>query len=69
MYLYTGAFFSAFFLLMTQTQQKIKNIKISLESHEVLKKHCMKHGLKIHKFLEKLILETCKEKKDVYGEN
>jgi hypothetical protein len=48
---------------------KIKNLKISIESHEMLKKHCMKNGLKIHKFVEKLILDNCQEKKDIYGEN
>jgi hypothetical protein len=49
--------------------KKIKNLKISIEAHEMLKKHCEKKGLKIYKFLENLILETCKEKKDIYGEN
>jgi hypothetical protein len=49
--------------------KKIKNIKISVESHEVLKKYCDKKGIKIYKFLENLILEKCKEKKDLYGEN
>ena len=34
---------------------KIKNIKISPESHKTLKMYCEKHGLKIYKFLEKLI--------------
>jgi hypothetical protein len=48
---------------------EIKNLKISIESHEMLKKHCMKNGLKIHKFVEKLILDNCQEKKDIYGEN
>jgi hypothetical protein len=47
---------------------KIKNLKISETSHSVLKKYCMKHGLKIHKFLEKLIDENCQEKQDIYGE-
>lgn len=47
---------------------KIKNIKISPESHEILKKHCEKHGLKIYKFLEKLIEDNCKEVTDIYGE-
>jgi len=47
---------------------KIKNLKISEESHAVLKKYCNKKGLKIHKFLENLIIETCSEKKDLYGE-
>lgn len=47
---------------------KIKNIKISPESHEVLKKYCEKHGLKIYKYLEKLIEDNCKESTDIYGE-
>jgi hypothetical protein len=47
---------------------KIKNIKISPESHELLKKHCEKNGLKIYKFLEKLIEENCQEVRDIYGE-
>jgi len=46
----------------------IKNLKISEESHTILKKYCQKRGLKIHKFLENLIIETCSEKKDLYGE-
>ena len=54
---------------MEKTLNNIKNIKISTESHLLLKKHCNKHGLKIHKFLEKLIFEKCKEIKDVYGED
>ena len=29
----------------------------------------MKKGLKIHKFIENIILETCSDKKDLYGEN
>jgi len=48
---------------------KIKNLKISEESHQILKKHCIKKGLKIHKFIEQLIDENCREKKDIYGEN
>jgi len=48
---------------------KIKNLKISEESHLILKKYCVKKGLKIHKFIENLILENCLEKKDLYGEN
>lgn len=48
--------------------KKIKNLKISPEAHSILKKYCEKNGLKIHRFLEKIILEKCKEKKDIYGE-
>jgi hypothetical protein len=48
--------------------KKIKNIKISEESHLTLKKYCEKKGFKIHKFLENLIYEHCKEVRDIYGE-
>ena len=54
---------------MDNKPTKIKNLKISVESHTLLKKYCEKHGLKIHKFLEKLIEQNCKEVKDIYGEN
>jgi len=47
---------------------KIKNIKISPESHELLKSYCNKHGLKIYKFLEKLIEDNCKKITDIYGD-
>jgi hypothetical protein len=47
----------------------IKNVKISESSHKLLKDHCKKNGLKIHKYLELLIEKNCKEKKDIYGEN
>jgi hypothetical protein len=50
-------------------KKKIKNLKISIESHEILKKYCDKKGIKIYKFLENLIIEKCKEKKDIYGES
>lgn len=52
-----------------KTKKKIKNIKIDPEAHEILKKYCEKRGIKIYRFLENLILETCKEKKDIYGES
>ena len=47
----------------------IKNIKISVETHNILKSYCDKHGIKMYKFLENLIKEKCKIKKDIYGEN
>ena len=50
-------------------KKEIKNIKIDPSVHEVLKKYCEKRGLKIHKYLEQIILEKCKEKKDLYGES
>lgn len=51
-----------------KTKKEIKNIKIDPAVHEILKKYCDKRGIKIYKFLENLILEKCKEKKDIYGE-
>jgi hypothetical protein len=49
-------------------KKEIKNIKIDPEVHEVLKKYCEKRGIKIYKFLENLILKTCREKTDIYGD-
>jgi hypothetical protein len=47
-----------------------KNVKISDRHHKVLKDHCDKNGLKIHKVLEKWIEENIKnKKKDIYGED
>ena len=54
---------------MEDNKKKIKNLKISLEVHNVLKNYCDKNGIKMYRFLEKLILEKCKEKKDIYGDN
>ena len=48
--------------------RQIKNIKISKESHNILKEYCDKKGYKLYKFLENLIEENCVEKKDLYGE-
>lgn len=47
---------------------KTKNIKISEESHSVLKKFCDEKGVKMYRFLESLIDENCKIEKDIYGE-
>jgi hypothetical protein len=54
---------------MEKQPKKIKNIKISVESHQILKNYCEKNGLKVYRFLETLIYEKCKGKKDIYGEN
>lgn len=50
-------------------KREIKNIKIDPVVHDLLKTYCEKRGIKIYKFLENLIIEKCKEKKDIYGEN
>jgi hypothetical protein len=54
---------------MENKEKKIKNLKISLEVHNILKKYCDKNGIKMYRFLEKLIVEKCKDKKDIYGDN
>ena len=64
-----GRLFSAFFLLMDKDVKKIKNLKISVETHEILKAYCEKRGIKMYRFLERLIIEKCKPSKDVYGED
>ncbi len=48
--------------------KKIKNIKISEESHKLLKQYCEEKGLKVYKFLENLIIKNCQKEKDIYGE-
>jgi hypothetical protein len=50
-------------------EKKIKNIKISVESHSLLKKYCEQNGLKMFSFVEKLIRDACTPRKDLYGEN
>jgi len=47
---------------------KIKNLKISVESHAILKEYCVSNGLKMFAFVEKLIDEKCKPKKGIYME-
>lgn len=54
---------------MNKQEKKIKNLKIDVGVHNVLKKYCDKRGIKMYKFLENLIIEKCQEKKDIYGEN
>jgi hypothetical protein len=54
---------------MNNDNKKIKNLKISIEVHDVLKTYCEKRGIKMYRFLEKLIIEKCKGKPDIYGED
>jgi hypothetical protein len=54
---------------MDKQEKKIKNLKIDVDVHNVLKKYCDNRGIKMYKFLENLIMEKCQEKKDIYGEN
>ena len=53
---------------MKKHEKKIKNLKIDADIHNQLKLYCDKNGFKIYKFLERLIIENCKENKDIYGE-
>jgi hypothetical protein len=46
----------------------VKNLKISEHHHSMLKNHCKSEGLKMFKYIEKLIEENCKPKTDIYGE-
>lgn len=50
------------------SNKKIKNLKISEYHHSLLKDHCTKEGLKMFTFVEKLIEDNCKPKRDLYGE-
>ena len=54
---------------MKEDNKKIKNLKISVEVHDVLKTYCEKRGIKMYRFLEKLIVDKCKSPKDIYGED
>ncbi len=47
---------------------KIKNLKINVETHTLLKEYCKNNGLKMFAFVEKLIEERCKPKKGIYFE-
>ena len=51
-----------------ENQPKTKNLKISYGTHQMLKKHCGKNGLKMFAFVQLLIKEHCKPPKDIYGE-
>jgi hypothetical protein len=48
---------------------KVKNLKIDIKVHDMLKKYCDNKGLKMYKFVEQLIVDKCSGKKDIYGEN
>lgn len=46
-----------------------KNLKITPQTHKILKEYCEKNGLKMFAFVEKLIKEKCTVKKDIYGDD
>jgi len=45
-----------------------KNLKITPQTHKMLKDYCEENALKMFSFVEKLIKEKCTPKKDLYGE-
>ena len=61
-------FFLPFFIQQNMSDKKIKNLKISEYHHQLLKEYCNKEGLKMFTFVEKMIEENCKPKRDLYGE-
>lgn len=46
-----------------------KNLKITPQTHKLLKEYCEKNGLKMFAYVEKLIREKCTVKKDIYGDD
>lgn len=48
--------------------KRSKNIKITPNTHEILKKYCEENGIKMFQFVEMLIKKNCIPKKDLYGE-
>ena len=49
--------------------KRSKNLKITPNTHKILKEYCEEHGLKMFAFVEKIIKETCKNPTDLYGES
>ena len=48
--------------------KRTKNLKITPNTHKILKEYCQENGLKMFAFIEKLIKESCKKSTDMYGE-
>jgi hypothetical protein len=48
--------------------KRTKNLKITPNTHKLLKEYCEENGLKMFSFVEKLIKEKCVKPKDLYGE-
>ena len=48
--------------------KRIKNLKITPKTHELLKTYCEDNGLKMFAFVEKIIRDRCVPKKDIYGD-
>jgi hypothetical protein len=48
--------------------KRSKNLKITPNTHAILKQYCEENGLKMFSFVEKIIKEKCIKPKDLYGE-
>jgi hypothetical protein len=48
--------------------KRTKNLKITPNTHKILKDFCEENGLKMFSFVEKIIKEKCVKPKDLYGE-
>jgi hypothetical protein len=48
--------------------KRTKNLKITPNTHKILKDYCEQNGLKMFSFVEKIIKDTCIKPKDLYGE-
>jgi hypothetical protein len=48
--------------------KRSKNLKITPNTHAMLKKYCEENGLKMFAFVEKIIKDVCKPPKDIYGD-
>ena len=48
--------------------KRTKNIKITPNTHELLKQYCKDNDLKMFAFVERLIKEKCIKPKDIYGD-
>lgn len=55
-------------LIYKSSMKRDKNLKITPQTHKILKEYCEKNGLKMFAFVEKLIKEKCKPKTDIYGD-
>ena len=55
-------------LIYKSSMKRDKNLKITPQTHKLLKEYCEKNGLKMFAFVEKLIKEKCKPKTDIYGD-
>ena len=48
--------------------KRTKNLKITPQTHKLLKTFCEENGLKMFAYVEKIIRDKCNPKKDIYGE-